>query len=292
MAGNFHILSIHFSSKNWPNHFPVASFDDEVVRKFRADPSLKKQLYTLTATCRGNEPMAALIKEKDTCSNALVDLWCVIDFMEKVGFEKKKDGRRWYESWVWMANMANGQRKFQEGCLEGFICCCSWFFEALLSYWFPTLTKIHKFCCKKVSFPASLDQQNWKRCPSPVFAWSGVLGQRSDWILALTWLLPSPSKTLSRWTKSKNFIINPPRLGANIHRAWALASGCQVNKHGTDVEVLMAKSRLFRGPISSTKFQAGRGCWPNSYVHRKIRACFLFGGGSSRMVKFIWVVCI
>ena len=31
-----------------------------------------------------NEPMAALIKEKDTCSNALVDLWCVIDFMEKV----------------------------------------------------------------------------------------------------------------------------------------------------------------------------------------------------------------
>ena len=32
--------------------------------------------------------MAALIKEKDTCSNALVDLWCVIDFMEKVGVRK------------------------------------------------------------------------------------------------------------------------------------------------------------------------------------------------------------
>ena len=29
--------------------------------------------------------MAALIKEKDSCSGSLVDIWCVIDFMEKVG---------------------------------------------------------------------------------------------------------------------------------------------------------------------------------------------------------------
>eukprot|EP00438_Fugacium_kawagutii_P034406 Skav207741 [mRNA] locus=scaffold362:418386:423561:- [translate_table: standard] len=31
----------------------------------------------------GREPMGALIKEKETCSTALVDIWCVIDFMEK-----------------------------------------------------------------------------------------------------------------------------------------------------------------------------------------------------------------
>ena len=29
------------------------------------------------------EPMAALVKEKERCGSALVDIWSVIDFMEK-----------------------------------------------------------------------------------------------------------------------------------------------------------------------------------------------------------------
>lgn len=69
------------------------------------------------ATYRGNEPMAALIKEKDTCSNALVDLWCVIDFMEKVGFEKKTMAEK-VRKMVRKLGMA---QIAQKGCLEGFI---------------------------------------------------------------------------------------------------------------------------------------------------------------------------
>ena len=34
--------------------------------------------------------MSDLIKEKDTCSTALVDIWCVIDFMEKVALFKNE----------------------------------------------------------------------------------------------------------------------------------------------------------------------------------------------------------
>jgi hypothetical protein len=29
--------------------------------------------------------MSALIKEKEICSTSSVDIWCVIDFMEKAG---------------------------------------------------------------------------------------------------------------------------------------------------------------------------------------------------------------
>lgn len=82
---------------------------------FTSYPSIFEQTRTKNrfrkvATCRGNEPMAALIKEKDTCSNALVDLWCVIDFMEKVGFRKKTTGEK-------VRKMVGklGQRKLQKG---------------------------------------------------------------------------------------------------------------------------------------------------------------------------------
>lgn len=81
--------------------------------QFKTDRIIfQSEVLMATATCRGNEPMAALIKEKDTCSNALVDLWCVIDFMEKAGFEKEKSRK--------MVGKL-GQRKLQEGWLEGFI---------------------------------------------------------------------------------------------------------------------------------------------------------------------------
>lgn len=49
----------------------------------------------------------------------------------------------------------------------------------------------------------------------------------------------------------------PPHVSSHlVNGPWSPSSCRQVNKHGTDVEVLMAKSRLFRGPISSTKLQA------------------------------------
>ena len=37
----------------------------------------------------GREPMSALIKEKEICSTSLVDIWCVIDFMEKAGSDRE-----------------------------------------------------------------------------------------------------------------------------------------------------------------------------------------------------------
>ena len=69
--------------------------------------------------------MAALIKEKDTCSNALVDLWCVIDFMEKVGFEKKTMAEK-VRKMVGKLGMAQIAQKGMIWRVS--FCCCSWVF--------------------------------------------------------------------------------------------------------------------------------------------------------------------
>ena len=45
-------------------------------------------------------------------------------------------------------------------------------------------------------------------------------------------------------------------------------AGQSLLRHGTDVEVLMAKSHLFRDPIGSQKFQAGCMCRVSRFLLR------------------------
>lgn len=131
---NVHILSINIRAKTDKKSF-------------------SKSQVVLMATYRGNEPMAALIKEKDTCSNALVDLWCVIDFMEKVGFEKKTMAEK-VRKMVRKLGMA---QIAQKGCLEGFILLLflGCWATAKLTIGFQPWPKFTSSVAKKVSFPLS-----------------------------------------------------------------------------------------------------------------------------------------
>ena len=153
---------------------------------------------------------------------------------------------------------------------------------AKLTIGFQPWPKFTSSVAKKVSFPLStIFRSELEEMPLPF-----LLGQG---FVSIIWLnscfdlviLPSPSpKNLksSTWSNKKSrFTKNqtikpvkithqkhddlsaekPPHVSSHlVNRPWSPSSCRQVNKHGTDVEVLMAKSRLFRGPISSTKLQA------------------------------------
>lgn len=57
----------------------TAAFDELKLAAEQRCAELLEQLQE-----QSREPMSALIKEKEICSTSLVDIWCVIDFMEKV----------------------------------------------------------------------------------------------------------------------------------------------------------------------------------------------------------------
>lgn len=182
---------------------------------------MAKRVLRKLATCQGNEPMAALIKEKDTCSNALVDLWCVIDFMEKVGFRKKTTGEKVRKKTVGKL----GQRKLQKGCLEGFILLLFPVFwgTAKLTIGFQPWPKFTSSVAKNASFPLStIFRSELEEMPLPFLLGQGFcVNDLTEFLLWPGYTpLPFPKNLKSSTWSNKNQTIKPVNHQITTKTRW------------------------------------------------------------------------